>query len=174
MRKGELAEEREEAVVRQVTGELAGDRDLVEKAGEIVRREIEEYIKKYGNLSIGEATTTNAGDLPCEKVIHVAGPVYPKNNVRDQKQRDGLKSTIKSILREMKKQNMNSVSFPAISTGHFNFPHEICALIIGDVLREAIDNDTEFYKDKKLIICNPDEKRTKTMLEFIPRCFETK
>ena len=71
----------------------------------------------------------------------------------------------------MRKHKMNSVSFPAISTGIFHFPLELCALIIGDVLKEAIDNDQEFYKDKKLIICNPDDKTTNKMLEYIPNAF---
>ena len=51
------------------------------------------------------------------------------------------------------------------------FPIELCALIIGDVLREAIDNDPEFYKNRRLIICNFDDKTTNKMLEYIPNCF---
>ena len=70
--------------------------------------------------------------------------------MRDQKQREELRSAIKSILGEMKKHDFNSVSFPAISTGIFRFPLELCAMIIGDVLKEAIDNDPEFYKEQKV------------------------
>ena len=91
--------------------------------------------------------------------------------MRDQKQREQLRSAIKSILIEMKKYNFNSVSFPAISTGIFRFPLELCAIIIGEVLKEAIDNDPEFYNYRRLIICNFDDKTTNKMLEYIPKCF---
>ena len=170
IRKGDLTEEREDAIVNPANEDLnhkgGAAKIIAQKGGEVIRTESEEYIKKYGNLPTGEATTTNAGDLPCEKVIHVVGPVYPQNSMRDQKQREELRNAVKSILREMRRYKMNSVSFPAISTGIFRFPLELCAMIIGDVLKEAIDNDPEFYKDKKLIICNFDEKTTNKMLEY--------
>ena len=175
IRKGNLTEEREDIIVNPAVQDLnhrgGAAKAIAQKGGEVIKKESEEYINKYGNLPTGEATTTNAGNLPCEKVIHVVGPIYPQNSIRDQKQREELKSAIKTILREMRKHKMNSVSFPAISTGIFHFPLELCALIIGDVLKEAIDNDQEFYKDKKLIICNPDDKTTNKMLEYIPNAF---
>ena len=175
IRQGDLTEEREDAIVNPANEDLnhkgGAAKIIAQKGGEVIQKESEEYIKKYGNLPTGEATTTNAGDLPCEKVIHVVGPIYPQNSMRDQKQREELRSAIKSILREMKKHKMNSVSFPAISTGIFRFPLELCAMIIGDVLKEAIDSDPDYYKYKRLIICNFDDKTTNKMLEYIPNSF---
>ena len=175
IRKGDLTQEREDAIVNPANEELdhAGGAAyaIASKGGKVIRKESKKYIKKHGSLPTGEATTTNAGNLPCEKVIHAVGPIYPNNNMRDQKQREELRSAIKSILGEMKKYNFNSVSFPAISTGIFRFPLELYAIIIGDVLKEAIDNDPEFYKNRKLIICNFDDKTTNKMLEYIPNCF---
>ena len=175
IRKGDLTQEREDAIVNPANEQLnhkgGAAKAIASKGGEVIKKESEEYVEKHGSLPTGEATTTNAGDLPCEKVIHVVGPIYPKNNMRDQKQRGELRSAIKSILKEMKKYNFNSVSFPAISTGIFHFPLELSAIIMGDVLKEAIDNDPEFYKNRKLIICNFDDKTTNKMLEFIPNCF---
>ena len=156
IRKGDLTEEREDAIVNPANEKLnhagGAPKAIASKGGEVIQKESKQYIKKHGSLPTGEATTTNAGYLPCEKVIHVVGPVYPRNNIRDQKQREQLRSAIKSILAEMKKYGFNSVSFPAISTGIFRFPLELCAIIIGDVLKEAIDNDSGFYKDRELII----------------------
>ena len=175
IRKGDLTQEREDAIVNPANEQLdhAGGAAyaIASKGGKVIDKESRKYIKKYGSLPTGEATTTNAGNLLCEKVIHVVGPIYPKNCMRDQKQREELRSAIKSILGEMNKYNFKSVSFPAISTGIFRFPLELCAMIIGDVLKEAIDNDPDFYKDRRLIICNFDDKTTNKMLEYIPNCF---
>ena len=141
------------------------------KGGDVIQKESEEYIKTYGPVETGQATTTNAGNLSCKKVIHVVGPIYPQNSMRDQKECEQLRSAIKSILREKKKHDLNSVSFPAISTGIFRFPLEKCGMIIGEVLREAIDSDPELYQNKKLIICNFDEKTTKKMEEYVLKSF---
>ena len=89
--------------------------------------------------------------------------------MRDQKQREELRSAVKSILREMRKHEMNSVSFPAISTDIF--PLDLCIVIFGNVLKGAIDSDPDFYEGKRLIICNSDNKTTTKMLEFIPEYF---
>ena len=141
IRKGDLTEEREDAIVNPANEDLnhkgGAAKVIAEKGGEVIKKESEEYIKTHGSLPTGEAITTNAGDLPCEKVIHVVGPIYPQNSMRDQKQREELRSAIKSILSEMRKHKMNSVSFPAISTGIFRFPLELCAMIIGDVLKRS-------------------------------------
>ena len=175
IRKGDLTEEREDAIVNPANEQLnhqgGAAKAIVSKGGKVIQKESDKYIKKHGSLPTGEATTTNAGNLPCEKIIHVVGPVYPRNNMRDQKQREELRSAVKSILKEMKRYNFNSVSFPAISTGIFHFPLELCAIIIGEVLKEAIDNDPEFYKNRRLIICNFDDKTTNKMLEYIPKFF---
>ena len=71
----------------------------------------------------------------------------------------------------MKKHKLDSVSFPAISTGIFSFPLEKCGMIIGEVLKEAIDSDPEFYNNKRLILCNVDDKTTNKMEEYVLKSF---
>ena len=129
IRKADLTEEREDAIVNPANEDLdhAGGaaRAIASAGGKVITKESKKYIKKYEKLPTGEAMTTNAGNLPCERVIHVVGPIYPKDSMRDQKQREELRCAIKSILKEMKKHDLYSVSFPAISTGIFGFPLEL-------------------------------------------------
>ena len=90
IRKADLTQEREDAIVSPNTEDLdhkvGAAKAIALKGGEVLQKESEEYIKKHGELPTGEATTTNAGDLPCEKVMHVVGPIYPQNSMRDQKE----------------------------------------------------------------------------------------
>ena len=90
IRKADLTQEREDAIVNPANEDLnhkgGAAKQIALKGGEVIQKESEEYIKKYGELPTGEATTTNSGDLPCEKVIHVVGPIYPQNSMRDQKE----------------------------------------------------------------------------------------
>ena len=129
IRKGDLTKEREDAIVNPANEDLNHKRGaakaIASAGGEIITKESKEYINKYGSLPTGEAMTTDAGDLLCEKVIHVVGPIYPSNSMRDQKQREELRCAIKSILKEMQKHDFYSVSFPSISTGIFRFPLEL-------------------------------------------------
>ena len=176
IRQAEITEEKESAIVNPTNADLQHTEGLAgriaSKGGPIIKKESDEYIRNHGKLSIGEAITTDAGDLPCEMVIHVVEPIYPKNSIDDQNEKEELKTAIKSILSEMQKYDMNSVSFPAISTGILSLPSELSATIIGEVLKEAIDNNPEFYNGRKLIICNIDEETTSTMEELIPSLFD--
>ena len=90
IRKADLTQEREDAIVNPANEDLnhkgGAAKQIALKGGEVLQKESEEFIKKHKSLPTGEATTTNAGDLPCEKVIHVVGPIYPQNSMRDQKE----------------------------------------------------------------------------------------
>ena len=68
VRKGDLTEEREDAIVNPANEQLnhqgGAAKAIVSKGGKVIQKESDKYIKKHGSLPTGEATTTNAGNLP--------------------------------------------------------------------------------------------------------------
>ena len=77
---GDLTEERVDAIVNAANTQLVHGGGV---AGAIVRRggveiqvESTQWVKEHGPVSSGEAAITTAGNLPCEHVIHVVGPVW--------------------------------------------------------------------------------------------------
>lgn len=66
----------------------------------------------------GEAVTTPAFALPNKYVIHCLGPVYG----RDESAHELLASCYRRALELADKQQLESIAFPAISTGIFGYP----------------------------------------------------
>jgi len=79
-----------------------------------------EECKQFAPIKPGEAIITGAHALPNKYVIHCLGPVYgmdkPENILLTECYRNSL------LLADQK--NIDSVAFPAISTGAFGYPFE--------------------------------------------------
>jgi len=81
--------------------------------------------KKIGGCKTGEAKITKGYNLPASYVIHTVGPVYSGSSDNPIK----LASCYKECLNLAEKNNLKSISFPAISTGIYGYPIEEAAKI---------------------------------------------
>lgn len=68
----------------------------------------------------GEAVITGAHGLPNEYVIHTLGPVHGS----DHPEAELLADCYRNALQRAEEQGIESVAFPAISTGAFGYPLE--------------------------------------------------
>ncbi len=74
-------------------------------------------------ISPGEAVITGAHGLPNRNVIHALGPVYG----RDHPEAELLANCYRNSLALADDNGLESVAFPAISTGVFGYPVEEAA-----------------------------------------------
>ena len=65
---------------------------------------------------------TTAGKLPFKGVIHAVGPRFGEGNEEDK-----LRQALLAALRCAEERGWQSVSFPAVSSGIFAVPLDICA-----------------------------------------------
>ena len=85
-------------------------------------------------ISPGEAVITGAHDLPNRYVIHTLGPVYGQ----DRPEAELLASCYRNSLALAEEKGIDSVAFPAISTGIFGYPVEEAARVaLGTVVEAA-------------------------------------
>jgi O-acetyl-ADP-ribose deacetylase len=85
-------------------------------------------------ISPGEAVITGAHDLPNRYVIHTLGPVYGQ----DRPEAELLANCYRNSLALAEENGLDSVAFPAISTGIFGYPVEEAARVaLGTVVEEA-------------------------------------
>lgn len=82
--------------------------------------ELAEAGKVYAPIQPGEAVVTPAFQLPNKKVIHCLGPVYG----RDEPAAQLLKNCYINALRLAEEEELQSIVFPALSTGAFGYPFE--------------------------------------------------
>lgn len=91
------------------------------------RKACKDYIKKFGEVKVGQAVKTTAGNLRFKAVIHTVGPSWTGGNSNEP---NLLKSAIISALKIAEAEKVSSIAFPAISAGIFNYPIEECAKIL--------------------------------------------
>ncbi len=79
-----------------------------------------EECRPLAPIEPGEAVITGGHDLPNEYVIHTLGPVYGSDRPEDEL----LASCYRNSLALAEEKGLESVAFPAISTGAFGYPLE--------------------------------------------------
>ncbi|XP_013125678.1 poly [ADP-ribose] polymerase 9 [Oreochromis niloticus] len=132
---------------------------LCEAGGPQIQMESKDYIFKHGSLLTGEAIVTNAGSLPCRKIIHAVGPqLSPNPSYPEVSHAEPfLKTTITSILQKATQYRLDSVAIPAISSGLFSYPLSDCAKTIVSTVKDYYERFPHRQPPTKIFFVNHDE-----------------
>ena len=107
---------------------------IYDRAGEAFKAECDRFVIDTGPILDGQVAVTSAGKLPFQKVIHAVGPQWEKKAAQEKlmgktpREEKILSYAVKNALDAAK--GYNSVAIPAIGTGVFEFPRELCAQIM--------------------------------------------
>ena len=96
-------------------------------------REIEADNYPHG-LPTGEAVITTAGNLPAQYVIHTVGPVYGQAGGRES---ELLAACYENSLELAESHSLDSIAFPAISTGVFGYPQDEAAKVSSRAIADS-------------------------------------
>ncbi|WP_340106042.1 macro domain-containing protein [Rhodohalobacter sp. 8-1] len=136
LKKGDIANQADaDAIVNAANAELTIGGGV---AGAIHRKgdpELKELTRPLAPISPGEAVITEAPNLPNDYVIHCLGPVYGKDKPSDKL----LTDCYRNALRLAEENGVNTIAFPAISTGAFGYPTEAAAKIAFKTIKEEAD-----------------------------------
>ncbi len=95
---------------------------------------LEEEARPLAPIRPGEAVITGGHRLPNRYVIHCLGPVYG----RDKPEAELLARCYANALDLAERHQIDSIAFPAISTGIFGYPIGAAAEVAFRVIREKI------------------------------------
>lgn len=129
----DITRERTGAIVNAANSSLLGGGgvdDAIHRAGgPAILAECRQIVSKIGSLQAGKAVITTGGNLAAKYVIHTVGPIYHSGDQHSGDQRDGdegeaekLASCHRESIRLADEHAIESLSFPAISTGAFGYP----------------------------------------------------
>ena len=133
---GDITELETDAIVNaanaalQMGGGVAGA--IRRKGGKSIQKECD----KIGSTHVGGAVITTGGDLKAKHVIHAVGPRMGEGD-EDEK----LKNATLNALKTADENQLESMAFPAISTGIFGFPLERCSTIMLETTKEYLENE---------------------------------
>jgi putative ATPase len=124
--RGDLLKEPVEAIVNAANGHLAhggGVAAIISRAaGPSLQAESDRLVAARGPFPTGSAVVTTAGALPFKGVIHAVGPRYGEGDEEEK-----LFKALTAAWGRAGENGWQSVSFPAVSSGIFAVPLEICA-----------------------------------------------
>uniref|UniRef100_A0A8C6TCL1 Macro domain-containing protein n=1 Tax=Neogobius melanostomus TaxID=47308 RepID=A0A8C6TCL1_9GOBI len=145
---------------------------LLNAAGPELQRDCDGFIKQNGKLPPGQTFVTKSYRLPCKHVIHAVGPRYTEYEAK--RANDLLKLAVKDSLTQAEKLRCSSVALPAISSGIFGFPVELCVETIAQAVREFCDDPVNQQPAlREVLLVDNNAKTVKALTEAVKTKFQT-
>lgn len=143
---GDITREQTDAIVNAANSTLLGgggvDGAIHRAGGSRILEECREIrrLQYPQGLPAGKAVVTSGGNLPARFVIHTVGPVYGMNQGKDAQL---LADCYRNSLQIAAENNLETVAFPAISTGAFAYPRDEAARVASAAIQDFLaDNQT--------------------------------
>ncbi|XP_073408003.1 protein mono-ADP-ribosyltransferase PARP9-like [Dendrobates tinctorius] len=129
---------------------------LVEAGGWQIVRESREYIARSGAVKTGGIAVTSAGALPCKTIVHAVGPIW--NNWAAEQCQAELQHAIHNVLLYVScHPDLHSVAIPAVSSGIFGFPLDLCAEIIVKTVQTFCSRENQDCLSEVRLVNNDDK-----------------
>jgi O-acetyl-ADP-ribose deacetylase (regulator of RNase III) len=152
---GDITREETDAIVNAANSHLMHGGGvaaaIARRGGEMIDHESREWVRLNGPVIHSKPAVTSGGNLKCKFVIHAVGPVWGEGD-EDNK----LKGAITGCLNTAETLKVNSIAFPAISTGIFGFPKdrasEIFMRSVRDYFMEFPLSVIGYVKDRKSVV----------------------
>lgn len=138
---GDITEQTTDAIVNPANTELILGGGV---AGAIRRKggpRIQEECDHLGGTPVGTAVITTGGNLKARHVIHAVGPMMGEGE-EDRKLCDATRNSLQIA----EQHKLQSITFPAISTGIFGYPLDRCAQIMLTTAIEYLRGTTGLTK----------------------------
>lgn len=134
---GDIAAQRDTtAVVNAANAELRPGGGVAGAIHRAAGPGLYEECRLLAPIQPGEAVITGGHNLPNRYVIHTLGPVYGQ----DRPEAELLADCYRNSLTLAREYDIDSVAFPAISTGIFGYPVEDAAEVAFRTVRDAMEN----------------------------------
>ena len=133
--KGDIAAQRDmTAVVNAANAQLRPGGGVAGALHRAAGPGLEEECRPLAPIKPGEAVITGGHKLPNRYVIHCLGPVYGL----DSPEEIFLADCYRNALRLADQHRIDSIAFPAISTGAFGYPLEEATQVVFNTIKELL------------------------------------
>jgi O-acetyl-ADP-ribose deacetylase (regulator of RNase III) len=137
----DITKETTHAIVNAANSSLLGgggvDGAIHRAGGPSILAECKKIVSQIRSLPAGKAVITTGGRLTAKYVIHTVGPVYRGG---DQGEARVLESCHRECIRLADEHMVESLSFPAISTGAYGYPVAAAADVAIAAVAEALQS----------------------------------
>jgi O-acetyl-ADP-ribose deacetylase (regulator of RNase III) len=139
IKKGDITKESTDAIVNAANPSLLGGGGVDGAIHRAAGPGLLDECRPLGGCDFGEARITGGHNLKAKYVIHTPGPVY-RDGLSGEK--EILKNSYSNSMGLAMKKKLGSISFPAISTGVYNYPKEEACMVAIDTVLEFMDSNS--------------------------------
>ena len=127
---------------------------IAKAGGPCIQRDSDAYLKSFSNLKEGDVIITQeVGNLPCKRLIHVVSPKWIDGT---HKESFLLKKACARALQMA--SGFQSISFPAIGCGSYEFPTIVCAkTMVEAVITYSQENPSSSITEVSFVVLDPDD-----------------
>ncbi len=138
---GDIVQESTDAIVNAANENLehAGGlaKAILDAGGPDIQEQSNMHVQFNGKVVPGTAVVLGSGVLPCKRVIHAVGPRWVDGSRGEE---HILYLTVYNSLQCACEEKLKSIAFPAIGTGIFQVPEDICAKASLEAVQEYFRN----------------------------------
>lgn len=150
---GDITKQDTDAIVNAANSSLMGgggvDGAIHRAGGPAILEECKQIVARQGRLPTGKAVMTTGGNLKAKHVIHTVGPIWHGG---DKGEPELLASAYQQSLKIAAKNNLNSISFPSISTGAYGYPVDQAAEVALNAVISFLSGATTSVKEVTFVL----------------------
>jgi len=154
LREGDITGVAADAIVNAANSALAGgggvDGAIHRAGGPDIMRELDSNRIVIGFCPTGSAVATGAGKLPAKYVFHAVGPIYRDGRHGEP---DLLASCYRKCLELAEEREVETISFPSISTGAYGYPIEEAARIALREVKQYLERPDARVRQAIFVLC---------------------
>jgi O-acetyl-ADP-ribose deacetylase len=170
---GDITRETCGAIVNAANSSLLGgggvDGAIHRAGGPAILAACQRIVAEIGRLPAGKAVITTGGRLPARYVIHTVGPIYSGGQHGEA---ETLASCHRESIRLADEHALDSLAFPAISTGAYGYPVADAARVAVSAVADALRSTTHLTRVRFVLFDLATLKAYETAAEALEEAFQ--
>jgi O-acetyl-ADP-ribose deacetylase (regulator of RNase III) len=122
---------------------------------------IQEELKKTGSANVTDVVVTGGGNLQARYILHAVGPRFQEEDSEEK-----LRATTLNVLRKAEEHKLQKIAFPAMGSGFYGIPLDVCARVTLGVVREFLEKASELGE---VVFCLRDSRELRVFQEHLQK-----